>query len=863
MSAKAYDSGAFWERLGELTGYALVQPEHRDKLRRAYRQAKGDGDRRFKYWSSPLPSAEHHLEDFLFQTGLPHCHCEPLVGYLKSVEQQLGLPDFADQESASWLQQQILRKITQPGTLQAALEGKLGPIICEALLRFVVNEQPINLPEALVVTLRLVFAMDAEGKPKTKRQGQARTHQLRPKELDQERLFLSAPRLIFTHQGPQFACELDFHGVDVGLPSGADAQLVCGSTKLCNLARQDDGSWRRADLLTDIKLAGPAEAEIEVVYGPDKAVAVRQAVLLWHSGSLVSRYGSDGELHTDPTRRQLLVGSAFSLVAHPQATVFPQPSSEHQLAGGWKVWRFNQGWAGPIEVRVPGDSEPWWSSAWVEAVPPPMPERVRLANCTDNWWLSLDRVDANGVHARLCWSSDLECGALRVGVHSLSVDANYKRSSELIPLTDEELWHGAPVSAKVTCEGRSWRILTTARVYMRDDPIALLRDYDGNIKRLHPRLNLSAIELRHAKVLLLRSKNGNEDSVPLQQADLVVGALDHCQGSLKEVLARGAAMKTKIGNHTYTLSDAIEDSGLIQDIEQLQPGAMGTGQLIVRFHRPRAVSVLDTLILAVQSVAPCIRMVRVDLDQAQVSEDQRQWTICFPSYGSTLLGVALAHDQIVCGTWLLDEHNRSWAYPFSHPPHSDDDVRVLAAFCHLFNAPVLSADVIDSMVSFYANNAAVVFSQWAELADRPEPLAGLKVNDQRWAGVVAQLSLLAARWVPYQTGIANGAFPALTDPWRIVDLAALSPWIAKRLIEQLTPIEREQLLLGVAGKLHDWPKTNGIDALAATQRLEAVAKATTTPIAQSLLPEIKRHLWSDGFAKLVLVKMFNPQFQLQ
>lgn len=868
MAARAYEQGNFWETFADATGYSLPV-HHHEQLWRAFRATKRDDTRRysdfFHYQLGPMKPAQWR-EEFLFQAAIAHVHCPSLVCNLKNIEQQLGFPDSADSTSASWLQEQILQRIDQSGTLQTALKNQnIGLAICEGLMRFIHNEHPINLPEALVHELTAAFARDAEGKPKTIRQGQTRTHQLRPKELAQERLFLAVPRLVYTSHGPQFECKLDFNGADFDLPPGADAQLICGSTKLCNLARQNDGSWRRADLLTGIKLTGPAEAEIEVVYGPDKTVAARQAVVLWHSGSLVSRYGGDGELHTDPTRRQLPVGSAFSLVAHPQATVTPQPSSEHQLAGGWKVWHFNQGWAGAIDVTLPGDAEPWWSSAWVESIPTVVPEAVKYAQSTSNWWLSLEQVNAAGVHARLCWSSDLEFTALRVGNHVLTRDKTFKRSTELIPLTDEALWHGAPLSAKVTSDGRAWRIVTSARVYMRDEPIALLRDNDGRIKRLHAGLSLSARELRFSRLLLLRRREGGEEAVPLQQADLKVGELDHFQGSLKEVLARGAALKTEIAGNTYTLTDGIEDCGLLEDVQQLEADTAGIRRLLLNFAKPRAVSERDTLVLAVQATAPRIRMVAVDLSNVEVSSDQRSWTICAPVAGATLLGVAMAHDSAICGTWLLNEHNRSWAYPITLDNPTDEEVKLVSAFCKLFHAPVLRADVIDDVVAFYARNAALVFSQWAGLAELPQVLTGLKSPDQRWPGVVAQLSLRAARWAQYQDGVANWALPVPDDPWLLVDLATYSPWIATRLLERLAilPKLREQLLLAVRMPLANWPQTNGIDALAATQRLAATANVTTDPVPPVLLPHIKQHLWSGDFAKLVLVKMLNPNFQFQ
>ncbi|MFZ4595221.1 MAG: hypothetical protein ACOYOF_13270, partial [Verrucomicrobiaceae bacterium] len=591
----------------------------------------------------------------------------------------------------------------------------------------------------------------------------------------------------------------------------------------------------------------------------------RQAVVLWHSGAFVSRYGSDGELHADATRRHLAVGSPFSLIAHPQACVSQQPNSEYQLFGGWKVWHFNQGWAGAIDVTLPGDAEPWWSSTWVETLPTVVSEAVKYAQSTSNWWLSLEQVNAAGVHARLCWSSDLECTALRVGSHVLTRDRTSKRSAELIPLSDEALWHGAPLSAKVTCDGRAWRIVSTARVYLRDEPIAMLRDNDGRIKRLHAELSLSAKVLRSSRLLLLRRKEGGEEAVPLQQSELGVGELDHYQGALKEVLARGAALETKIAGNVYTLTYAVEDKGLLEDLEQHEADEVGTRRLVLRFAQPRAVSVRDGLVLAVQAAAPHLRMVAVDLSKAEVSPDDLSWTICAPIAGASLLGVALAHDSLVCGTWLLDEHNRSWAYPLTLDNLTDEEVKLVAAFCKLFHAPVLRSDLLDDVVAFYARNAALVFSQWAGLDEHPQPLAGLKPADQRWSGIVAQLSLRAARLPQYQDGVANWALPVPEDPWQLVDLAAYSPWIAARLLErlQMSTDQLSKFLPHVVTPFIEWPQTNGIDALAVTQRLAAIANVTTATIPPGLLPHIQQHLWSADFAKLVLVKMLNPQFQLQ
>jgi hypothetical protein len=155
MSAKAYHDGNFWDNLAAVSGYS-VSANQRAELVMALRRACQTVMSRFTL--PPADSSFKYVAELLFQAGLPLCHAGPFAEAVRRVERQLGLPDLSDPSGPEWLRDEALRRVNLGlKTLRECLSGPAGPIVCEAVLRFLLQEDLIGLSQALQRELERVF----------------------------------------------------------------------------------------------------------------------------------------------------------------------------------------------------------------------------------------------------------------------------------------------------------------------------------------------------------------------------------------------------------------------------------------------------------------------------------------------------------------------------------------------------------------------------------------------------------------------------------------------------------------------------------------------------------------------------------
>ncbi|GEP43112.1 hypothetical protein BGE01nite_24030 [Brevifollis gellanilyticus] len=110
---------------------------------------------------------------------------------------------------------------------------------------------------------------------------------------------------------------------------------------------------------------------------------VRQATLvLWDADAEVSLFRpSDGLMVAES---QLRTGQAFDLIAAGDLQMIPAPSSTAGIGAGYRLHRYEKGWAGVIEARM-GDVALWTSAEFGK-----QPEQLTLEAVRARWMQTLD-----------------------------------------------------------------------------------------------------------------------------------------------------------------------------------------------------------------------------------------------------------------------------------------------------------------------------------------------------------------------------------------------------------------------------------------------------------------------------------------
>lgn len=144
-AGEAYELGTFWENFEEGIGVkipSLERPNFAEHFRQSCRLVMAH------YVTPPETGAFKHVEAFLFQAGLPLCHCDHFARLVRQVERRFGLPDPQSPEAGEELREHIMACFASLAVplLKRSLRGPAGPLICQAALRvvFEADYQGIN-----------------------------------------------------------------------------------------------------------------------------------------------------------------------------------------------------------------------------------------------------------------------------------------------------------------------------------------------------------------------------------------------------------------------------------------------------------------------------------------------------------------------------------------------------------------------------------------------------------------------------------------------------------------------------------------------------------------------------------------------
>ena len=161
-AGEAYDLGTFWENFERHIGTTITsveRPHLAESFRLACSLVMGN------YTSPPEPGAFRHVETFLFQAGLPLCHCDRFAKLVRQVERRFGLPDIDLPEAGGELREHILGSFSAyaPPMLRRALQGPAGPLICQYALRVVFEGNYLGINPGLGEALKEAFANQSGG----------------------------------------------------------------------------------------------------------------------------------------------------------------------------------------------------------------------------------------------------------------------------------------------------------------------------------------------------------------------------------------------------------------------------------------------------------------------------------------------------------------------------------------------------------------------------------------------------------------------------------------------------------------------------------------------------------------------------
>jgi hypothetical protein len=880
MSARVYHEGKFWAKLEAETGYELSTTEHRKKLRTAFRNTITEQKFRFERGPRSDSAKPSMRQEFLFQAGIPLCLCEELVKSIKAIERAEGLPDADDTLGPEWLREKLLAKTQDAGTLHDSLNGKAGQPVCEAVLGFL-NGGSIQVSEALRKALEVQFNRENP----VRRKSLPRFNRLREKEAKLERRFLSEPRLVIRGQDAVFECRVDQEGLE--LPEAPadvmDARVVVGTRIHARLCRDKGGPWRLVGNNELLYLNSSDVVEVRILYGPEEAekIAATQELRFWHGGCAVSRYGANMKLHPESAGRQLPVGEAFCLLVHPEGECSRDPDQLAALPSGWKVWSFNQGWAGFIEVRGTEDSDPWWSSAWVETEPKKIPDEIASAE----WWLVLEKVTLTEVHARVCWSQrGFTVETMRIGAKKAEIETGNSSASKPFKIVAEDLWSGCALNVTILHEGVRHRLSKVARVYLRehDDDIALLRDNEGKVLRLDGSQTLVADQIRSSRLMLLQRRH-SQKAVSVFQAGRPVGTLDECQARLETVMGRGAALQVEIGTEMRSLTAGVVSQGFIRNVTDFHVGLSQRPKIHIELDRALEVSASHEVLLAFQVLhpnGPRLQIFTVEAHEID-GREENLWTVGYPNEMRVLLGVAICREKRVIGSWLADLPGCSWAHPFTSKALSNQEAALLAAFAKQFNAPILDEAHQPIVAGFIREHFKSVLFEvprtedaWlGQIQHEEHALSPYKLIDTEWPRVFRHFLMNMTSAEPSLEAVfhafakATTILNALQNPWVIRELCAFSPLLAVHFAKEMR-IKDEKSISQVLHVLkQDISRKPEHETWCSTRKVspDDVNAAIGECIACKNLQRQKfigKWLWDDEFCISILLRGLDPKFEL-
>lgn len=157
-AGEAYDSGKFWDLFETQIGVP-IQVSQRSEFAEWFQRSCSLVMSNYVRPSSLV--AFKYVEAFLFQAGLPLCHCERFADCLRDVERRYGLADPRDADAGEEVRETLLLSSSfrvAPPMLRRAVQGPAGALICRAALEVLCDVKATEINPGLRQALERAFA---------------------------------------------------------------------------------------------------------------------------------------------------------------------------------------------------------------------------------------------------------------------------------------------------------------------------------------------------------------------------------------------------------------------------------------------------------------------------------------------------------------------------------------------------------------------------------------------------------------------------------------------------------------------------------------------------------------------------------
>ena len=501
--------------------------------------------------------------------------------------------------------------------------------------------------------------------------------------------FYMSPTLKWDGSGlPSFSVEL-CHMNEIDTKD--DLEVRVQGKVLARLLKQDTGGYvsdTEGALTLGEGVSVRSRVDLRLVSADESLV--RQATLvLWDADAEVSLCRpSDGLMVAES---QLRTGQAFDLIAAGDLKLVPVPSSSAAIGAGYRLHRYEKGWAGEIEAKM--DELTLWTSSGFGKPPELLPLDVIRARWTqildfadslNNVWpwkvsLRIEVVNGNWSFAGLRWTR-----------------ADGRMMSYSSPPTELSLVEGdiaRPITLRVTLRHTTGRMVTV--------PVKLPPPMHGCVRwnseekpviqRGDKTLLISDASRAMWSFLLPERRDdlGNlitmeERRCSFMEGDVVRGSVRSRAMILPRLGGYGASAWISEdpyngAEHTIEVASRVIDGGVIRQVRVDGQTNKVTVTRLGDFDLTEQHVLLAWIALADKPEG----IVRINRDTMTVTTSG--WEFPFPQGGS-VLGVALLYEGIRLGSWFSSIRWSSalLLYPAAEPMQ-------MAALLRVWKAPLLQS----------------------------------------------------------------------------------------------------------------------------------------------------------------------------
>src|SRR5271166_5887635 len=162
VAGEAYQEGNFWDHFAAQLQCIDVPNDRRAQFAAAFRRACRAV---MIHFVPPEPGNRKYAGEFLFQAGLPLCHCGRFADALRTVTEAYGLPEPDDFETLREVRDAMVARseVRQAPVVRQALEAESGLHLLAAAVRAVREDAFASINPPLGKRLRESFATAGAG----------------------------------------------------------------------------------------------------------------------------------------------------------------------------------------------------------------------------------------------------------------------------------------------------------------------------------------------------------------------------------------------------------------------------------------------------------------------------------------------------------------------------------------------------------------------------------------------------------------------------------------------------------------------------------------------------------------------------